>query len=227
MSKNLRDALDDAYDEPHGRDPHGLEPHGVDPHGLQPKPNTHDVLRKAMREKRERRPMVLVRMLRYRMPAYQTLALACILLAVIAWLYAGKADATKERIVYMQTNESAGMDPSSNAGGVSHQPSNVADGTRLKSDSRGMDTDAFVRRVVDSVRNELRRESVQTRRSLKDVSEKLKYVQTQPLLSPLQNDGAVGLENLTQLQYQQRGRSLADHALSERFNDTVMSEQLR
>ncbi len=218
MSRKLHDALDDAYNE--------QQP-------LEARADTPDVLRKAfaekhehgqkheVHEKREQRPFVLIRMLRYRMPAYQTLALTSVLLAVIAWMYTSNSDSS-ERIVYRTepSREGTSLSPTTNQASV--------------------DTDAIVRRVVDSVRSEMQRESEKTRRSLEGVTKismermatNLKLTSgnannAKLLQSPLPNDDAVGLKNLTQLHYQQRGKSLADDGVASRFNYTAMSEVLR
>lgn len=209
MNKNLRDALDDAYNEEHTLDAHA---------------DTLDALHKAMRDKHERRSPILIRMLRYHMPAYQTLALAGVLVSVIAWMYFTRTDGAAPQNVVLDNGTASQT--------VSQMPPHTTSQTLLRG---SVDTDAIVRRVVDSLRGEMQRESEKTRRSLEGVTRKsiervAKNIyggNARPLESPLQNDGAVGLENLTQLQYQQRGKSLADDGMSTRFGDTATSEMLR
>lgn len=207
MNKKFRDTLNNAYAE--------QEP-------LEAKADTLNDLHQAMQRKHKQSTSVLIHMLRYRMPAYQTLALASVLLAVIAWMYVDNQRST--------TNDSIVNAPTlNNTYGAKDATGDQA------GDQATIDTDAIVRRVVDSVRSEMQREAAITRRSLEGVTKKSMERVAQrfndggrkPLHSPMQNDVAGGLENLTQLQYQQRGKSLADDGVVGRFNDTVMSETLR
>lgn len=206
MSKQLRDALNDAY--------HEEQP-------VEARAETLQTLHTAMRGKRSQRGFAVLRLLRYRMPVYQAAAVVCVLLAAVTWLYIdGTPASPSERIVY-----------------VNAATQNSDEVVRRVVDSMRNEVFTTMRQeMLDSMRIELQTEYAKTRRSLEGVTKKsiesvaknFNNIRTaQPLDGPLQNDGSVGLDNLTQLQYQQRGRTLAEGGISPPFGDTVTSEILR